>query len=163
MKSKVRNQDELRAACKSELAYKRLCNNHCNLQDGVNLDAYKNVWGKLPNTQLRQQKIYSTAEFHRYEATPGNAKYSYCTRCTYQNGKVGIHLENAESKSELNGVLKQQETYQPVGSSRHASLAVDPEVCLIRPLIDYSGKGLVMDRDCDRIVTIPTFVCPYGV
>ena len=98
MKSKVRNQDELRAACKSELAYKRLCNNHCNLQDGVNLDAYKNVWGKLPNTQLRQQKIYSTAEFHRYEATPDNAKYSYCTRCTYQNGKVGIHLENAEKQ-----------------------------------------------------------------
>ena len=76
--------------------------------------------------------------------------------------KVGIHLENAESKSELNGVLKQQETYQPVSSSQHASLAVDPEVCLIRPLIDYSGKGLVMDRDCDRIVTIPTFVLPYG-
>ena len=160
MKPKVRNQVELRAACKSELAYKRLCNNYCNLQDGVSLDTYKNVWGKLPDTHLPQQKIYSTAEFHRYEATPDNAKYSYCNKCTYENGKVGVHLEDAKSKGELDGILKQQESYQPIGSSRHASLALDPEVCLIRPLIDYSGKGLIMDKDCDRIVTIPTFVLP---
>lgn len=160
MKPKVRNQDELRAACNSELAYKRACNNYCNLQDGVRLDAYKNIWGKLPDTRMRQQKIFSTAEFHRYDATPNNARYAYCTRCTYQNGKIGIHLENAESRSELDGILKRSESYQPIGSSRHASLAVDPEVCLIRPSIDYSGKGLAVGKECDRLVTIPTFVLP---
>ncbi len=151
------SRKQLQAACKKQLELKRRCNNYCNVHDGVKLNDYEYVWSNPKNIPSR---VYTTAEFHKAFSTPDNVKYSYCNFCGYEDRQVQIHLENDDLKDRFDQVLFRNDEDQVVGSSRHASLALDPDTCLIKPSIDYSGKGLSFSNDCARVVTVPTFILP---
>ena len=149
------SRKELQAACKKELELKRRCNNYCNVHDGVNFNDYEYIWNNPKNIPTT---VYTTAELHKAFSTPDDVKYSYYNFCSYEDRKVQIYLENDDLKDKFDQIFIDE--HRVIGSSRHASLALDPDTCLIKSNIDYSGKGLSFFNDCARVVSIPTFILP---
>ena len=128
---------------------KRKCNNQCNIGDGIDFHKYEHIWGK----SKKYDRQFSVAEIHSSAATPNKVWHTTCKYCSYNNNNIQFHLENEDQKTTFDNI-------KTIGSSRHASLALDPDICMITHEVDYSGKGLSFATDCERVISIPTFILP---
>jgi len=135
--------------CAIEMEKKRKCNNQCNIGDGIDFYKYKHIWGK----SKKYDRQFSVAEIHSSAATPNKVWHTTCKYCSYNNNNIQFHLENEDQKTTFDNI-------KTIGSSRHASLALDPDICMITHEVDYSGKGLSFATDCERVISIPTFILP---